>query len=222
MGVFAYGTRDLLLEGNTAYNNGEYGLASFDGLGAVIRNNRTGGDGEAGIYLGDSADADAKISHNDSWDNAFGIFVRHSSGVTVQQNHVFNNCEGIMVLDDGSGGVADIEIKFNSATLNTKACPASDEAPPLSGGGILLVGANDSSVTQNVVRNNEGAELNSGGIGLLSAEELTGGGAPSGTVITDNLVFGNGPFDVFTDASGTGNLLTGNFCETSSPGDFCV
>lgn len=222
MGVFAYGTQDLLIDGNTAYNTGEYGLASFDGLGAVIRNNRTGHTGEAGIYLGDSADAGAKISHNDSWDSAFGIFVRHSSGVTVQQNHVFDNCEGIMVLDDGQGGVADITVKFNTATTNTKACPASDEAPALSGGGILLLGASDSSVTQNIVRNNEGTEVNSGGILLLSAEELTGGSAPSNTVITDNLVFGNGPYDVFTDGSGTGNRLTGNFCETSAPADYCV
>ncbi len=222
MGVFAFGTQDLLLDGNAAYDNGEYGLASFDGLGAVIRNNRTGGAGEAGIYLGDSADAGAKITHNDSWDSTFGIFVRHSSGVTVQQNHVFSNCEGILILDDGQGGVEDVTIKFNSATVNTKACPASDDGPALSGGGILLLGASGSSVTQNIVRNNEGTEINSGGILLLSAEELTGGEAPSDTVITDNLVFGNGPYDVFTDGSGTGNELAGNFCETSAPGDFCA
>jgi nitrous oxidase accessory protein NosD len=221
-GVFAYGTQDLLLDGNTAYNIGEYGLASFDGLGAVIRNNRTGHAGEAGIYLGDSAGADAKISHNDSWDSTFGIFVRHASGVTVQQNHVFDNCEGIMVLDDGRGGVSDITVKFNAATSNTKTCPASDEAPPLAGGGILLLGASDSNVTQNIVRNNEGTEINSGGILLLSAEDLTGGQAPSDTVVTDNLVFGNGPYDVFTDGSGSGNRLTGNLCETSAPADFCV
>jgi nitrous oxidase accessory protein NosD len=222
MGVFAYGTKDLLLEGNAAYDTGEYGLASFDGLGAVIRNNRTGGAGEAGIYLGDSAAADAKIAHNDSWDSTFGIFVRHSSGVAVQQNHVFDNCQGIMILDDGSGGVSDIEVKFNSSTLNTKTCPASDDAPAISGGGILLLGASDSSVTQNIVRHNEGTEVNSGGILLLSAEDLTGGEAPSGTVISDNLVFGNEPYDVFTDGSGTGNQLTDNFCKTSAPSDFCA
>ena len=223
MGVFAFGTRDLLLEGNAAYGSGEYGLASFDGLGAVIRDNRTGNDGEAGIYLGNSADAGAKILHNDSYASELGIFIRRSSGVSLQHNHLTQNCQGILILDDGQGDVSDITIKFNSATLNNKVCPAQGtDQPALSGGGILLLGASDSSVTQNIVRNNEGTEINSGGIVLLSAQPLTGGQAPSNNDITDNLVFGNEDFDVFTDGTGTGNDLTNNYCQTSSPGDYCA
>ncbi len=141
MGVFAYGTQDLRLINNAVFGAGEYGLARFDSLGGVVKDNTVVGGGEAGIYVGDSADANAKVTHNEVSGSAIGIFIRHSSGITVQLNHAYDNCQGIFVLDDGQGGVSDIELKYNYVTFNNAACPASDEGPPLAGGGILLVGA---------------------------------------------------------------------------------
>ena len=85
-----------------------------------------------------------------------------------------------MVLDDGSGGVSAIDIRYNYVTFNNEACAATDEGPALSGGGILLLGASDSSVTWNTVRGNSGTEANSGGIVLMSAASFTHGANPTG------------------------------------------
>ena len=224
MGVFAFGAKDLRLLENTVIDAGEYGLARFDSLGGVVQNNTVIGGGEAGIYVGDSADADTKVINNDVSGSLFGIFIRHASGVTVQLNHAWNNCQGIMVLDDGSpGGVSDITLRYNYVTLNNAACPGSDEEPPLSGGGILLLGASDSTVAWNTVRGNEGTEINSGGIVVMTAADIVPGASdPMNNVVSNNTAFGNSPADVSYDGTGTGNVLTGNFCETSSPGGFCV
>lgn len=222
MGVFAFGTENLRLTDNAVFKAGEYGLARFDSIGGVVKNNTVAGGGEAGIYLGDSADAGAKVMHNEVSGSQFGIFIRHSSGITVQLNHAFGNCQGIMVLDDGSGGVSDIEIKYNYVTFNNEACAASDESPALSGGGIMLLGAADSLVAWNTVRGNTGTEINSGGILLMSAADLTGGADPTGNTVKNNTAFQNTPSDISDDGTGSGNDLSGNYCGTSSPGGSCV
>jgi parallel beta-helix repeat protein len=189
----------------------------------VVKDNTVVGGGEAGIYLGDSADANAKVMHNEVSGNAIGIFIRHSSGVTVQLNHAFNNCQGILVLDDGqAGGVSDIELKYNYVTFNYETCPASDEGPPLAGGGILLVGSGDSTIAWNTVRGNTGTEFNSGGIVLMSADALSGGLDPVNNVVKNNTAFQNSPADISHDGTGTGNDLTGNYCGVSSPAGSCV
>ncbi|MEO8424043.1 MAG: right-handed parallel beta-helix repeat-containing protein [Actinomycetota bacterium] len=223
MGVFAFGTKDLRLINNAVFGAGEYGLARFDSIGGVVQNNTVVGGGEAAIYLGDSANAGATVTHNEVSGAGFGIFIRHSSGITVQLNHAFGNCQGILVLDDGqAGGVSDIELKYNYVTFNNEACPASDEGPPLQGGGILLLGAADSLVAWNTVRGNEGTEVNSGGIVLMSAADFTEGADPIGNTVKNNTVFQNLPSDISYDGTGTGNDLSSNYCGTSSPNGSCV
>ena len=150
---------------NAAADNAEYGLARFDSIGGVVRYNTVTGGGEAGIYLGDSADAGAKVQHNVVSKAQFGIFVRHSSGIEVKNNQAYGNCQGILVLDDGeTGGVSNITVENNVVSSNNEACPATHDGPALQGGGILLLGATDSEVSWNIVRNNQGTEVNSGGI----------------------------------------------------------
>lgn len=221
MGVFAFGTQDLRLINNAVFGTGEYGLARFDSLGGVVKDNTVIGAGEAAIYLGDSADANAKVTHNEVSGSAIGIFIRHSSGITAQLNHAFDNCQGILVLDDGQGDVSNIEIKYNYVTFNDAVCPGSDDEPPFAGGGILLLGAGDSLVAWNTVRGNTGTEFNSGGIVLMSASVLTDGLDPMNNVINNNTAFGNSPADISYDGTGTGNDLTGNYCGVSSPAGSC-
>jgi parallel beta-helix repeat protein len=224
MGVFALGTKDLRLINNTVFGTGEYGLARFDSIGGVVQNNIVVGGGEAGIYLGDSADAGATVTHNEVSGAQFGIFIRHSSGITVQLNHAFSNCQGIMVLDDGqAGGVSNIDVRYNYITFNNEACTGSDGEPPVSGGGILLLGASDSTVSWNTVRGNQGTEINSGGVFLMSAADLVSGGHdPMDNVVSNNTAFGNAPHDISSDGTGSGNDLSGNYCGSSSPTGSCL
>ena len=61
-----------------AIGNTAYGVASFDGVGTTFTRNAVSGSQDAGLYIGDSLDANAVVSHNRAWDNALGILVRHS------------------------------------------------------------------------------------------------------------------------------------------------
>ncbi len=225
-GVFAYGTTGLQILNNEAENYREYGFARFRSSGGIIAGNEAFGllpDAEAGVYLGDSPNArGALIQGNESVGATFGIFVRHSHNVEVAYNDVDSNCQGIMVLDDGQkGGVGEVSVHDNKAHGNNQSCPAG-EGPPLEGGGILLLGAQNSTVWRNLVGSNSGQQVNSGGILLLSAAQLTGGADPVGNSIHDNSAYQNSPADIIYDGTGSGNVFKANHCATSQPGGLCT
>jgi parallel beta-helix repeat protein len=221
MGVFAFGTTNLSITNNGSDGAGEYGFARFESSGGLIEKNWATGSEEAGIYVGDSANANAVVEGNDVSDNQLGIFIRHTRKVEVAYNHAQGNCEGVLVLDDGQpGGAGNINIHNNVFDANNKFCPAGDENPPLQGGGVLLFGATNSIVAQNQVLNNQGDQLNSGGIVLLSAGPE--GGDPSGNIVRNNTAYSNSPADIIYDGSGSGNQFYGNHCATSQPDGLCI
>src|SRR4051794_873376 len=98
-GLFSFGSANLRISRVTAVNNGDYGIARFDGVGGSIRDSAATGSAEAGLYIGDSPNAHAVLSDNKAWNNGLGIFVRHNHFVTVSDNEVFGNCIGILLLD---------------------------------------------------------------------------------------------------------------------------
>jgi parallel beta-helix repeat protein len=221
-GVFAFGGAKLSYRNNIAVNNTEYGLVRFNTLGGSIIGNVAKGSEEAGIYVGDSAKANVLIADNKAMDNALGFFVRHAHGVTLSHNVATSNCQGVLVLDDGQpGGAGNVTAKYNVINANNQFCPPSDEAPPLKGGGILLLGATDSTVAWNTIRNNRGSEINSGGIVVASSEPLTGGKAAKNNLVKRNLAYGNRPGDIVWDGEGAGNRFVGNACGTSIPAGSC-
>ena len=76
-GVFGFGTENLTVSDVVAVNNTAYGVASFEGIGTKFLRNSATGSHDAGIYLGDSLEANALVKGNRAWGNAFGILVRH-------------------------------------------------------------------------------------------------------------------------------------------------
>ena len=174
------------------------------------------------MYVGDSPNAHAVVRGNDVSGSLLGVFVRHSHGVEVAFNNLEGNCEGILYLDDGQpGGAGDGSIHDNVAHSNNLFCPGGEENPPAQGGGILLLGATNTSVWQNDVLANAGEQFNSGGIVLLSAAPFGGGSDVINDTVKDNTAFGNHPADIIWDGSGTGNVFTGNHCEVSVPVGLC-
>jgi len=222
-GVFGYGTDGLRVTRVVAINDGEYGISRFESTDTVFAHDTAIGNHEAGFYIGDSPHADTVMRDSKAFGNQFGIFIRHARHITVADNHVRGNCQGILVLDDGQpGGAGNVTIRHNSVVRNNLLCPKTEETPvDFQGGGILLLGATRTLVAANSVAGNRGNQFNSGGIVVLSAHPVTGGSDPAFDTVRNNTAFRDRPADLIWDGTGTGVRFTGNHCATSSPPGLC-
>jgi nitrous oxidase accessory protein NosD len=222
-GVFGYGTDGLQVTRVTATDDGGYGIARFVSTRTLFANDTAIGNDEAGFYVGDSPDADTVVRNDQAYGNQFGIFVRHSRQVQVTNNVITGNCQGILVLDDGQqGGAGNVAVLYNTVLRNNKFCKANEDTPvSTQGGGILLLGATYSLVAHNTVAFNSGNQINSGGIVVLSARQLSHGSNPNFDTIASNTALRNHPADLHWDGTGIGVRFTGNHCLTSIPRGLC-
>jgi nitrous oxidase accessory protein NosD len=225
-GIGMIGGEDVDIVDNTAVDNKKRGISGFLSTGITMKANRVAGSEEAGLFLGNSPRANASIVGNTAWDNGrFGIFVIDSSQGSVVGNRSFGNCGGIFVHSTSVATAAERwTVKDDHVQDNTKACPPDEEGPPISGLGILLHGANQSTVLGNVVTGNRptGPSFISGGIAVASSASPSrgGGNAPVGNLVEDNRLRDNQP-DLFYDGSGSDNVFVHNSCETSIPDGLC-
>jgi hypothetical protein len=111
------------------------------------------------------------------------------------------------------------DVMGNKVVNNTRACPANEEAPPLSGVGIALLGARGMEIKSNHIIHNvpSGPTGFSGGVVVLSGFEGT---PPTNNTVTGNTILRNKP-DIVWDKSGSGNRLKPNDCKTSKPARLC-
>jgi parallel beta-helix repeat protein len=218
-GIIAIDARNAKFVNNRAFNNGEYGIAAFSSTGTHIIANLTGGSDEAGIYVGDSPHAGATVAGNETYGNLFGIFVRNARHGKIAGNHVHNNCLGMLFLADAPGPAGVFDVMGNNVENNTRACPATEEGPPISGVGIALLGARGMEIKHNHIIHNvpSGPTEFSGGVVVVSG---FGGTPPTNNTLTHNTILRNNP-DIFWDKSGSGNHLKPNNCKTSKPGRLC-
>jgi nitrous oxidase accessory protein NosD len=223
-GVFLVNTTGAEVERMVFANNDVYGAFYNSSTGGDFHDNVAYGSEEAGLYFGDSPNADVKVEDNEVYDNGFGLFLRDAAHGRVEDNHAHDNCIGIFVLNTGEPGDATHwKLDDNKVVHNNKACPASDEGPPFSGVGILLAGASNNVVDDNHVDDNVGtgpSPLAAGGIALIATLDF-GGSPASDNRITDNHVTGNEPYDISDDGAGTGNSFDDNRCDTSNPPGLC-
>jgi parallel beta helix pectate lyase-like protein len=218
-GIIAFGARDAKFVKNRAFDNHEYGIAAFASKGTKIVSNVTSGSEDAGIYVGDSPRARATVAANETFDNALGIFVRNALHGKIVGNRSHDNCVGMLFLADAPGPAGEFDVHGNKVEDNTRLCPAGEEAPPLSGAGIALLGARGMEIKGNQVLGNapSGPSAFSGGVVVTSG---FGGTPPTDNTIVGNKILRNEP-DIFWDESGSGNRLTPNNCETSKPEGLC-
>ena len=207
--------------GNRALGNGGYGIAAFDSTGTTEIFNFASGSDEAGFYIGDSPQANAKLFANTSVDNLFGFFIRDAEQGNLTANNAHDNCIGVLFLGDAPGPVGAFTLKGNWINRNNKACPADpeEETPALSGNGLLILGAHDVVVEGNVIASNvpSGPTELSAGVGVLTGD---GGTPPVNNRVRGNLILKN-TLDVLWDGNGTGNVLQPNWCQTSDPAGLC-
>jgi hypothetical protein len=221
MGIVAFGAARFVVTHVAAINDGEYGIARFDTIGGALAHNVARNNDEAGLYVGDTARANAVVFGNLTTGNQLGLFIRHARFVKVFGNTSYGNCQGMLILDDGEAGGAGNVVAFaNKLNRNNKFCPASEDAPPLQGGGLLVLGGTKNLIAKNVVLGNAGKQFNSGGIVLLSAK-MFGGVDAAHNLVVKNVAFKNRPADIRWDGKGVGNRFIDNKCKTSIPKGLC-
>jgi parallel beta-helix repeat protein len=218
-GIIAMGARNPKFMTNRAFNNGEYGIATYSSPGTKLIANLTRGSDDAGLYVGDSPHANATIAANETYDNFLGILVRNALHGKIAGNQVHNNCVGMFILADAPGPAGVFDVRGNKVVNNTRACPAFEGAPPLSGVGIALLGARGMEIKSNHIIHNvpSGPTGFSGGVVVGSGFEGT---PPTNNTVSGNTILRNKP-DIVWDKSGSGNRLKPNDCKTSKPARLC-
>jgi parallel beta-helix repeat protein len=222
-GIFMNAVADSRIVHNTSWDNGGYGIAGFFQSGGAYVGNTAYNNGEPGIYLGDSPEANYVVKDNTTWNNQYGLFIRDSGHAVISDNVSHDNCVGILMLDTGDPNLEASDIvQNNTVSHNDKACPAGPDGPALSGIGIGLVGGTDMKVRSNSVTDNapSGSSMISGGIVMLSGS-IAGGQGPTGNAINYNHASGNAGDDIFWDGSGSDNHFFKNTCGTSNPAFIC-
>jgi parallel beta-helix repeat protein len=224
IGILFIGAQNPVVGHDTTTDNGAYGIARFVSSGGRITGNAASGSGEAGIYVGDSPNANVLVAGNHVFDNQlFGFFFRDAAHGRVVANESHGNCVGAIVLNTGPNIAADWRFSGNRIHDNDRFCPADEEegTPPFSGIGVAIANASDNVLRGNVIRDNRpsGDVPFSGGVVVVDAH-APGALPPSRNVVQGNAILGNEP-DIFWDGSGTGNVLQPNVCQTSVPDGLC-
>lgn len=216
-GVVGFGTDRLTVEKVAAINNDDYGVTEFSSTrGAFIGNYVSGSSGEAGLYVGDIANAHGTIvKDNISVANALGILVRHAHNVTVIGNTFTGNCAGVALIDDGqAGGQGDTLVAYNTINKNNASCPADADHPELGGTGVVILGGVRDVIRNNVIVGNRGNTPFAGGVVL---EPGIGGTPAEHNKVIDNLIKKNKPANVIDNSGSNTNIIKNNSCATSRP-----
>ncbi|MCF6737047.1 nitrous oxide reductase family maturation protein NosD [Blastococcus sp. KM273129] len=223
-GLVALATKKLRVSDSRFTDNGGYGAASFVTEGTTFHGNKATGNAEAGFYIGDSEKADADVRGNHSAGNMMGYFFRNASVGEARGNVAVGNCLGMLLLAGAPGPVTDWKLRDNKVAENNKVC--ADDLP-ISGAGIVLLGAQDFHVRDNAVldNNSEAVSVVEGGIVVQSSfpappeEEQVPIFEPRGEV-ERNKAKGNQPADLVWDETGDVDFDR-NQCLTSLPEGLC-
>jgi hypothetical protein len=221
-GVIAFHAANLNVYNVVANHNGGYGIARFDTTGGQLLNNTTIDNDEAGLYIGDSPNADVFVAANRTSQNGFGILYRHSRNAQFAVNNVHDNCIGIFMVSappkPPTGGAF---VGGNTVWRNNKFCKGNPEEVPFnySGAGIVLLGATGVVIENNAVLSNRGSTLVSGGIVLLNGAAV-GAGPSTNNIVRNNTAYRDAPADIVNHSGGS-NTFRNNFCTRSIPGGLC-
>ncbi|WP_067284949.1 right-handed parallel beta-helix repeat-containing protein [Streptomyces jeddahensis] len=226
--LWASRTDRLTVQGVIAEKNGQWGIAEERSTRSLFWGNTARDNAESGLFLSNTIDTEAGatdtqgtvVRYNLLQRNRIGVTVRRLRNLTVANNSVTGNCNGVFVVgDEGRPQAGDMAIRRNTIYSNNKYCAQTARLPYIQGSGIVLTGAEDTLVEGNVIRGNEGKSTFSGGIVLYKSFV---GAVNQRNVIRDNMVLGNTTADLANrDTTGSGNRFSGNLCKVSEPAGMC-
>ena len=230
-GILAYGVAGFGVTGVVTAHNGAWGMYIADVSNLSLLYNRSFDNGADGFQVARSPSSNAAIVGNASYGNhGTGILFLDSLGGRIALNDLHANCAGIVVAHTGDpempGGGGNVAVQLNKVTANNGVCAASQEmgTPAYGGAGIVLIGAQNTVVALNDVRNNlavAGSSFPDGGGILLLDGAIFSAAAPTGNSIRLNWLSGNTPNDIYGDDSGTTNTVSGNTCTTTNLAGAC-
>ncbi|MFB7616297.1 nitrous oxide reductase family maturation protein NosD [Kitasatospora sp. NPDC056181] len=226
-GINASSTTAMTVRATHVHDNGLQGISQEKSTRAVIVGNESARNGQSGVFLansvvneGGATDTEGTVvSGNRLSGNRIGVTVRRLRDLSIEANDIHGNCGGVFIVgDEGVPRAGALSIARNSVVANNNYCPPNPRLDYIQGTGILLTGAEDTSVTENDVRDNVGASPMSGGIVLFRSLV----GAPNArNTISGNHAVGNGPADLVDADTGTTNTFARNHCALSSPAGHC-
>ncbi|SEP93922.1 Right handed beta helix region [Streptomyces sp. yr375] len=226
-GVSATSTDGLTVRNVAALKNGVWGIAAERSVHSLFRDNTARDNGDAGLFLANSINQEqgatdtegTLVEHNRLEGNRIGVTVRRLRDLTVARNHLTGNCAAVFVVGDENKPKAGfVTVRENRIERNNKSCPKTARLDALQGSGIVLTGAEDSLISDNVIKDNAGTSPLSGGIVLFKSFVGT---TSDRNRITGNTLRGNSPADLVNADTGTGNTFEGNSCRESKPAGLC-
>ncbi len=176
-GIVTQDTRNTTIRDVKVDDTGLYGVYPVRSSSVKIQRVEVIGAHDAGIYVGQSRDilVEECVAHG----NVTGIEIENSTDARVERNQVYDNASGILVFalpGNPSKEAARTRVASNRVTANNHvnfADPAAIVAKVPSGGGVFILAADDTEVTQNEIRDN-----NSFGVAVLGLESLFPGQGP--------------------------------------------
>lgn len=218
-GIHAAHTTGLQVTGTWATGNGTHGISVEYSTGTRVVGNTTSENPQAGVFIAEG-DADGTVvAGNTITGNRTGMNVRRARHLSVEHNRFTGNCAGMFVVgDENTPPAGSLAIRANTFAENNRYCPPTARLAHIQGSGVVLTGATEVTVADNLFRGHRGDSPMSGGV--VFAPSFVG--VPSsGHVVRGNVFLANDPADIAVRDSGTGNTFTGNTCSVSEPATLC-
>jgi parallel beta-helix repeat protein len=235
-GVVAQETTNFTLRDARLEDTGLYGVYPVRSSFVKVQRVEVIGARDAGIYVGQSKGIVVEdcIAHG----NVTGIEIENSVDARVERNNVYDNAGGILVFalpGNPSKEAKRTRVALNKVTANNHenfGDPGSIVSKVPSGGGVFILAADETEVTENQIKDN-----NSFGVAVLGLESLFPGRAPfdvgalpDRTRVHANTYSGNGKkadkallaaglkgADLVWDLSGPGNVWNEPGATTAVP-----
>ncbi|MBT2230355.1 nitrous oxide reductase family maturation protein NosD [Nonomuraea sp. NEAU-A123] len=251
-GITAHGVGDVTIAGLTVRGASGAGIYAHTVTGLTVRDVEAAGNAVWGVYVRESSrcevtgctasgsqyggialsfcpETDGLVADNETFANAFGIFIDNSSRVRVLRNSCHGNAAGLLMLNqtyegEPDGGVRDCLVSGNDLYGNGLAAggDAPDAlgaaGPPISGVGLALIGTHRVSVVDNRIHDNHpSGETVMGAAFVMGSSKGWGGDDAVDNHILWNLVTGNSPLDHQLGVDLERQVCAGNTADKGEP-----
>ncbi|MEV0199990.1 right-handed parallel beta-helix repeat-containing protein [Nonomuraea sp. NPDC050691] len=229
-GIYAHSVAGVSVRDVEARGNAVWGVYLRESSGCEVTGCRASGSQYGGVALSFCPESDALVADNETFANAFGIFVDNSSYARVVRNVCHGNAIGMLLLNqvyegEPEGGVRDCLVAGNDLHGNSLAAGAEPDGlgaagPPISGVGLALIGTHRVAVVDNHIHDNHpsGESVMGAGFVIGSSKDWGGDDALDNHILW-NRITGNTPLDFQLGTDLARQTCAGNVAGKGDPAD---